>query len=157
MRRAFLCFLASSVYATAAIADCSDTQVDLRGDWGKARFTVEVADDPAERAQGLMHRSQMASGAGMLFLYDSPHRATFWMKNTLIPLDMLFLDATGRVSYIHEDAIPQDLTQIDGGEGVVAVLEINAGLAQAFGITVGSELRHPFFAGEEISWPCDAP
>jgi len=157
MKRAFLSVVILMLCASAASAGCSDTQVDLRGDWGKARFTVEIADDPAERAQGLMHRSQMASGAGMLFLYDTPHRATFWMKNTLIPLDMLFLDAAGRVSHIHENAVPQDLTQIDGGDGVIAVLEINSGLVQAFGINVGSELRHSFFAGDEISWPCDAP
>jgi hypothetical protein len=141
--------------ASAASAACTDTAVDLRGDWGTARFTVEVADDPAERAQGLMNRPTMPASAGMLFLYDAPQRATFWMKNTLIPLDMIFLDDTGTVTRIHENAVPLDETTIDGGEGVVAVLEVNGGLAAAIGITEGSQLRHPGLDQSRAAWPCE--
>jgi len=145
---------AMGLAAGSALAQCAENHVDLRGDWGKAQFTVELADDPAERAQGLMFRDHMASGAGMLFIYEAPHRARFWMKNTLIPLDMIFVDAAGRVTHIHENARPQDETAIDGGDGVLGVLEINGGLAGAMGLTVGSELRHPRFDPEIAAWPC---
>ena len=137
-----------------ALAECSDSQVDLRGDWGAARFTVEVADDPKERSVGLMHRAYMSRGAGMLFVYETPQRAVFWMKNTLLPLDMIFLDASGTVTRIHENAIPGDLTGIDGGQAVQYVLEINGGLAARLGISEGSELRHPS-VGPDAAWPCD--
>ncbi len=139
----------------SASAACTDTAVDIRGDWGSARFTVEVADEPAERAQGLMNRPSMPRSAGMLFLYERPQRATFWMRNTLIPLDMIFMDETGTVTRVHENAVPLDETTIDGGEGVLAVLEINGGLARAIGIAEGSELRHPGLDQSIAAWPCD--
>jgi uncharacterized membrane protein (UPF0127 family) len=141
--------------ASAASAACSETAVDLRGDFGTARFNVEIADDPAERAQGLMNRPSMPASAGMLFLYDAPQRAGFWMKNTLIPLDMIFLDETGTVTRVHENAVPLDETTIDGGEGVLAVLEINGGLASAIGIAEGSQLRHPALDQSIAAWPCE--
>ena len=89
--------------------------MDLRGDWGVAGFNVEVADDPKERERGLMFVTEMPFSAGMLFVYEEPRRAVFWMKNTLIPLDMIFMDPSGVVTHIHENAIPRDLTGIDGG------------------------------------------
>lgn len=135
-------------------ADCAPDTVELRGDGGVARFTVELADDPAERSRGLMHRENMASGAGMLFVYERPQRAVFWMKNTLIPLDMIFMDPTGRVTRVHENAIPGDLTGIDGGQDVQFVLEINGGLARRLGIAEGSEMRHPAVGGD-AAWPCE--
>ena len=151
MTRAFvLLFLTVS---TPAWAVCDDARIDLRGDWGQARFTVEVADDPKERSQGLMFREGMATGAGMLFVYERPQRAVFWMRNTLIPLDMIFADETGTVTRVHENAVPLDETGIDGGEGVQYVLEINGGLASRFGIEPGTELRHP--AIEDAAWACE--
>jgi uncharacterized membrane protein (UPF0127 family) len=155
MIRAALLAVLALLPASAAVASCADGAVDLRGDWGSARFTVEVADDPAERAQGLMNRPSLPRGAGMLFLYEAPQRATFWMRNTLIPLDMIFMDETGTVTRIHENAVPLDETTIDGGDGVRAVLEINGGLARAIGIGVGSELRHPGLDQSRAAWPCE--
>ncbi|MBC57494.1 MAG: hypothetical protein CL814_11250 [Confluentimicrobium sp.] len=152
---AFLALLAV-IAATPLAAACTDGSVDLRGGWGQARFTVELADDPAERSRGLMFRETLPASHGMLFVYDHPQHAVFWMKNTLIPLDMLFIDPQGRVRRIHENAIPHDTTQIDGGPGVLAVLEINGGLSRRLGITEGSVLRHPAF-GPDAAWPCDAP
>ncbi len=135
-------------------AACRDDTVHLRGDWGQVRFSVEIADTEASRAQGLMHRESMPRLGGMLFVYDAPLRAVFWMENTLIPLDMLFLDPTGTVNHIHHEAQPLDRTPIDGGPNVLMVLEINGGLARRLGITPGSELRHPRLDSELAAWPC---
>ncbi len=143
------------IAATAAWGDCSDMRVDLRGDWGQARFTVEVADDPDERARGLMHRESLGASRGMLFLYEAPQRVAFWMRNTLIPLDMIFLDERGVVTRVQENAVPLDETAIDGGPGVLAVLEINGGLAGRMGIAEGAELRHPGLDQTIAAWPCD--
>lgn len=145
----------ASFAAGAALAACAPDRVDIRGAFGTATFTVELADEPAERAQGLMFREKMSTSAGMLFIYDRPQRATFWMRNTLIGLDMIFVDPQGVVTNIHENAIPLDETTIDGGDGVLAVLEINAGLVSRFGIRVGDELRHPAFDQAQAIWPCD--
>lgn len=148
-------WLGLSLFAGAAVADeCRNDSVALKGAWGMARFTVEIADDPAEQAQGLMHRTSMPMGAGMYFVYQRPRPASFWMRNTLIPLDMLFIDAQGVVKHIHHNAVPLDETPIPGGEGILAVLEINGGLAARLGIETGSFVRHPAHAGHAPVWPC---
>lgn len=137
-----------------ASAGCSPEAVEVRGQGGVARFNVEIADDEAEREVGLMNRPTMASSAGMLFVFETPRPASFWMKNTLIPLDMIFADEAGRVTVVHENAVPQDLTPIDGGEGVRFVLEINGGLARRLGIGPGAVLRHPAVPQAGAAWPC---
>jgi hypothetical protein len=154
--RAFLAAAMAAVLSGTAGAEdapCAPDRVDLRWPDGGESFAVEVADDDAERARGLMFRDSLDTGAGMLFVYESPRRAMFWMKNTLIPLDMIFADAAGRVTRVHANAVPGDLTPIDGGEGVVFVLEINGGLAGRLGIVPGAELRHPAI-GPGAAWPC---
>lgn len=134
---------------------CAPERVDLRGDWGQARFTVEIADDAAERAQGLMFRENMPRMSGMLFVYETPQPLAFWMRNTLIPLDLLFLDESGTVVTIQRDAVPLDETPLSGGpDPLLAVLEINGGMAARLGITVGSQLRHPQLPQSQASWPC---
>lgn len=138
-----------------AAAACAPDSVELRGPSGVARFTVEVADTGAERARGLMFRESMARSAGMLFVYEAPQRASFWMKNTLIPLDMIFADETGRVTRVHSNAVPHDTTPIEGGDGVRFVLEINGGLARRMGIGPGSDMRHPAIPQATAVWPCD--
>lgn len=140
--------------ASPALSECRDTQVELRWPGGQARFAVEVADDTEERARGLMFRESLAASSGMLFVYPRPQRARFWMKNTLIPLDMIFADEAGRVTRIHSNAQPLDETGIDGGPGVKFVLEINGGLADRLGIRPGAEMRHPAIEG--AAWPCAA-
>ena len=152
-RLAAACF-ALGLSASAALAACAEDTVWLRGDFGQARFAVEIADDEAERATGLMHREQMATAAGMLFVYPSPRSLAFWMRNTLIPLDMLFIDPQGVVQHIHHNAVPLDETPIVGGDGLTHVLEINGGLARQMGIAVGSQVRHPSIAAAGAAWPC---
>lgn len=139
--------------ASAAKADCFDEKVDLRGAWGQASFAVELALTPEERGRGLMFRESMPNNAGMLFIFDPPRAVSFWMRNTLIPLDMVFADRDGVVQRVHSNAIPGDETGISGGDDVYAVLEVNAGLAKVYGISAGTEMRHPLF-GSAASWPC---
>jgi uncharacterized membrane protein (UPF0127 family) len=140
--------------ATAAVAACRPDAADLRWPGGSARFAVEVADDPAERTRGLMFRESLPQAAGMLFLFPRPGRVSFWMRNTLIPLDLIFFDAAGRVVHVHPEAIPHDETPITGGDAVLAVLEINGGLAARLGIAAGAELRHPGMPQDRAAWPC---
>jgi uncharacterized membrane protein (UPF0127 family) len=142
--------------AAARAAGCAPGALDLRGPGGQVRLAVEIADDSGERARGLMHRESLGRFAGMLFVYDAPRRPSFWMKNTLIPLDMIFADAAGRVTRVHPMAVPGDLAPIDGGPGVQFVLEINGGMAAELGIAPGSEIRHPAIAQAGAAWPCAA-
>jgi uncharacterized membrane protein (UPF0127 family) len=112
---------------------------------GPHRFTVEVAETPAQMEQGLMFRRVMALDAGMLFEYQAPTVATMWMRNTLIPLDMLFVDAHGRIVNIHERAVPQSLDVIAAAAPVRAVIELNGGTAARLGIVPGDQVQHPIF------------
>ncbi|SLN14723.1 hypothetical protein PEL8287_00593 [Roseovarius litorisediminis] len=139
---------------TSFSGECRDDQVYLRGDWGQARFSVELADDKEERAKGLMHRESLPKSSGMLFVYPVPQVVGFWMKNTLIPLDMIFIDKTGTVQRVHHMAKPLDESPIFGGNSILAVLEINGGLAEMLGIVEGSQMRHPAFDAEVAAWPC---
>ncbi|MBD3786404.1 MAG: DUF192 domain-containing protein [Sphingomonadales bacterium] len=122
---------------------------------GAAQFSIEIADDEAERSQGLMNRDHLARGAGMLFVYPTERPVAFWMRNTLIPLDMIFIDARGAVVHVHANATPHDETPIPSGAPVRFVLEINGGLAQAIGIGPGAVLRHPAIAPDLALAPCD--
>ncbi|GAD55421.1 MAG: uncharacterized membrane protein (UPF0127 family) [Limimaricola cinnabarinus] len=136
---------------------CAPDRVTVRGDWGQAGFAVEIADDAAERAQGLMNRAEMPRMAGMLFVYDAPQAVSFWMRNTLIPLDIIFAGADGVIRSIHPRAKPLDETPIPGGTDIQYVLEINGGMAARLGITEGDTLRHPAIGSEEVpaAAPCD--
>ncbi len=150
-----IALLAALLLPGGAWAACSADRVELRGAFGSAQFSVEIADDAGERARGLMHRESMPSGAGMLFIYERPQPVAFWMENTLIPLDMVFLDETGTVVKVHENARPLDRTPIPGEGDVLAVLEINGGLARAIGIAPGAELRHPGLPQDRAAWRCE--
>ncbi|MBT8458843.1 MAG: DUF192 domain-containing protein [Litoreibacter sp.] len=142
--------------SVGAFSMCKQDIVSVRGDWGQAEFRVEVADDATERSRGLMFRESLPRMSGMLFIYERPQSMSFWMRNTLIPLDMIFVDPEGRVRAIHENAVPLDETPIRGGPGLLGVLEINGGLSRKLGIGVGSELRHPGLPQKEAAWPCAA-
>ena len=148
--------LALAAVPAVASAACDETRLELRGDFGSVRFRVALADTPQERAQGLMRVPEMPRMSGMLFVYERPQSVSFWMENTLIPLDMIFADETGVVRRIHENAIPLDRTPIPGGDGIQYVLEINGGMAAALGLSEGDEMRHPAITQALAAWPCDA-
>ena len=146
---------AALIAASPALSDtCSRGTVDLRDADSTARFEVEVMDTAEGRAQGLMNRDSLGRFSGMLFVYETAQPVAFWMENTLIPLDMLFLDDTGTLRRIHENAVPLDRTPIPGGDHIRYVLEINGGLASTLGIEEGAELRHPSIDQDLAAWPC---
>lgn len=155
MKRLAAALVVAVMAAKGADAGCSADMADLRGDGGVAHFSVEVADDQAERARGLMYRDKLAAGHGMLFVYEAPHEVAFWMKNTRIPLDMLFMGADGTILSIHENAVPFDETSIPGGDQVQFVLEINGGLSRRLGVGPGAVIRHPAIDSRLAAWPCD--
>jgi uncharacterized protein len=95
----------------------------------KHKFTAEVAITPAEQAQGLMNRTDLADDAAMLFPFENPKIASFWMKNTLIPLDMFFIRADGTIDRIAENTIPNSEMPVASGREVSAVLEVKGGTA----------------------------
>ncbi len=154
LRHFLVSFVMWCAIASQSLAECRDDAVSLRGDWGQARFRVEVAADEDSRALGLMNRPQMSSGAGMLFIYPTEQPVAFWMKNTLIPLDMIFVKANGQVAHIHHNAIPLDLTAIPSRTPVRYVLEINGGMAANLGLSVGSLMQHPTIDKKNSLWPC---
>jgi uncharacterized protein len=109
------------------------------------RFTVEIARSRAEQEQGLMFRESMAEDRGMLFDWGGMVEAAMWMKNTLIPLDMLFIDADGVILDIFASTVPGSLDVISAGVPVRAVLELNAGTAKRLGLKAGDRVQHPIF------------
>jgi uncharacterized membrane protein (UPF0127 family) len=109
------------------------------------RFSVEMADTDERRTLGLMHRRTMAADAGMLFDFKRDGPVSMWMRNTLIPLDMLFMDRTGLVTHIHERAVPMSETIIESNGSVRAVLELNGGTVQRLGLKIGDRLIHSMF------------
>jgi len=129
--------------------------VTISGAFGKAAFNVDLAADDATRAQGLMHVAHMPLSKGMLFIYEQPQPMAFWMRNTLIELDMLFVDGAGVIQHIHHRAQPLDETVISPGNmPLTGVLEINGGLAKQMGIAVGDVLHHPAFTSLDGAWDC---
>ncbi len=124
--------------------------IEFRGPWGSACFSVDVADTPAKRAKGLMYVDHLPKDQGMLFVFPEPGPVSFWMKNTVISLDMIFLDAKGRLQHIHSNARPQDLTVISGGNDIQYVVEINGGLSEKLGILKGSYAHNEIISNEQI-------
>lgn len=108
-------------------------------------FLVEVARTSQEQSKGLMYRKSMAADHGMLFPLKQPREVSFWMKNTFIPLDMLFINRDGIIVQIIENAEPHTLTSRRSVVPVSAVLEINGGLSEKLGIAPGQTVRHSFF------------
>jgi uncharacterized protein len=113
---------------------------------GRHVFRVEIADDPEERAQGLMFRKSLAPDAGMLFLSGRNEVQSFWMKNTEIPLDMLFIAQDGRIADLRERTVPFSLQAVTSKVPVWAVLEVAGGTAARLGVRVGDRVEHRAFA-----------
>jgi uncharacterized membrane protein (UPF0127 family) len=135
-----LALLLSLALAAPAFAD--DATLVIRAQNGEHTFTVEIADTPADRSRGLMFRESLAPDAGMLFDFHEERPVSFWMQNTLIPLDMLFIRADGHIANVHAEAKPRDTTSIPSDGPVAFVLEIPGGRAAELGIAAGDLVIH---------------
>jgi uncharacterized protein len=133
----------ASVIAVSACSGNGENRLVLHTAKGDFTFAVEIADDDEERAKGLMFRDTLAPDAGMLFDYQRERLASFWMQNTLIPLDMIFIGADGVVKNMHVNARPLDTTSIPSEVPVRFVLEIPGGRSREIGVAVGDRVEHP--------------
>ena len=134
------------ITGSAASDSQSDSTLTIATRNARHLFTVEIARTPAQMERGLMFRDRLAPDRGMLFLYEEERPVSFWMKNTLIPLDLIFADSSGRILQIAERAVPLSTALISSEQPVRAVLEVNGGTAARLGIAVGDRLLHPALA-----------
>ena len=134
--------LALALPLDRATAAGTDTLV-LKTESGDHSYTVEIADTDRERATGLMFRGSLPEKSGMIFLYDPPQRVGMWMRNTYIPLDMVFITAEGTVRRVEADTEPFSTDLIRSGGEVAAVLELNAGQAAKIGVKPGDRVIFP--------------
>ena len=129
--------------ATAAVSGLPLIPLEIRSGGKVHRFTVEVAATEDEQAYGLMNRTQLGPNEGMIFPMKPPRPASFWMKNTLIPLDMLFIRPDGSIARIAANTVPHSLEGVGVSEPVAAVLEIAGGRSAQLGITEAARVSWP--------------
>ena len=125
-----------------------ESTVTIESANGSHQFDIEIADESDEISYGLMNRESLPPEAGMLFDFGNPREPAMYMKNTLIPLDMLFISSTGTVVMIARNAVPGSLRTISPGTPVKGVLEINGGRAAELGIEPGDTVRHAIFGND---------
>jgi uncharacterized membrane protein (UPF0127 family) len=149
VRRAFIFFLSAFALAagigTAQPQSGATAALTIITASGSHRLNVELAATPEQMERGLMFRQELAPDTGMLFDFKQPTNATMWMHNTLIPLDMLFVDANGRIVNIQERAVPLSDAIIAAASPVRAVIELNGGTAARLGIEPGDRVVFPIF------------
>jgi uncharacterized protein len=147
-------FLFTVFVSPAAFAGDEHVLEIEKADGESHRLSTELVITADKQRRGLMYRTELAKDAGMLFFYQSCELASFWMKNTYIPLDMIFIEADGRIANITHEAQPETLDIHESGVPVNGVLEVNGGLTQRLGIAEGDYVRHPWF-GEGGKATCD--
>lgn len=144
-----LLFLMAFVFLAVPACRAEEAKMDtlsiVTADGKQHDFTVEVADTMEKRTIGLMFRKEMPADHGMIFIFDEETPRAFWMKNTFIPLDMLFIRKDGTIGHIHENAIPHDETSIPSNGPALVILEINGGRAAALGIRPGDVAHNAVF------------
>lgn len=141
---AFAALMALLVIAAPALANKREPLIVHTGN-GPHTFAVEVADTPESRAKGLMHREYLNPRHGMLFDFKKPQRVSMWMRNTVIPLDMLFVDHRGLIIHIEYNAAPHSTNPRGPNAHVLGVLELAGGTARALGIRPGDTVDHAMF------------
>ena len=145
-----------AAFTLPALADPMEvTPLTIVTAQGEHVFSVEIANDRDEISFGLMERESLADNAGMLFDFDPPREPAMFMKNTLIPLDMLFIADDGSIEMIARNTVPGSLRTISPGVPVRAVLELNGGQAGLLGIAPGDSVRHPLFGNADSTAPAE--
>lgn len=144
MRAASLSLVFAVLLSGTALA-LPSTTIAVHTAKGSDTFKVEVAGDHASQEKGLMFRKTMAPNAGMLFDFHTTVMTTFWMKNTILPLDIIFIRSDGTISSIAGNAVPYSEAPIPSSEPIRAVLEINGGRAKALGIEPGDKVSGSIF------------
>ena len=132
--------------ATQASVSFEESPLTVEAADGQFEFLVEMAVSPAQRSQGLMFRESLAEDRGMLFDFGRPQRAAMWMRNTYVPLDMLFIDEDGQITQIAANTQPLSDAVIASREPVRAVLELRGGVSAKLGIEPGDRVIHPLFS-----------
>lgn len=140
--RTMVMVAALGAISTPVSAFADESRLVIHAETGEHTFTVEVVDTPASRAKGLMYRQELADDAGMLFDFQAERDVAFWMQNTFIPLDMIFIAADGEIKNIHVNARPHDTTSIPSEGPVQFVLEIPGGRSVELGIVAGDRVEH---------------
>ena len=125
--------------------DFPRSTLEIRSAQGRQLFSIRVADTPERQELGLMYETRLPADEGMLFPQDEPRVVTMWMKNTYIPLDMLFIDVHGRIVCLLANTAPQSLAILSCPKPVKAVLEIGGGESADRGIQVGDRVLHEYF------------
>jgi uncharacterized membrane protein (UPF0127 family) len=141
----FCALLIGTVAATVSQADMRRDTLKLITATGQYDFDIEIANTSEEKARGLMFRRSLGERAGMLFPYEPPQEATMWMRNTYIPLDMVFIRADGVVHRIEANTEPFSERIIESRGDVAAVLELKAGTAAKIGLKPGDHVRQSMF------------
>lgn len=136
---------AIALYAAPAAAFQKST-LEILTKSGPQRFNIELAISMAEQEQGLQFRKELAPDYGMLFDFGDEEKVSFWMKNTFVPLDMIFIRGDGTIARIAENAVPLSLDSVPSGEPVRAVLEVIGGTSKRLGIAPGDRVVHPIFS-----------
>ena len=145
-----LSLLASAIGSSLAAADedFPRSALEIRSAQGRQWLNIRIADTPARQELGLMFQTRLPADEGMLFPQAQPRVMTMWMKNTYIPLDMLFIDSHGRIACLLANTRPQSLEILTCPKPVKAVLEIGGGEAAERGIRVGDRVLHQYFKNE---------
>jgi uncharacterized protein len=139
--------LPAPVAAAPASITFEESSLTIDAEHDSFEFQVELAVSPAQRSQGLMFRESLEEDRGMLFDFGRPQVASMWMRNTYVPLDMLFIDEAGRITQIAENTQPLSDTVVASREPVRAVLELRGGVSAKLGIEPGDRVIHPLFSG----------
>jgi uncharacterized protein len=150
------CFIGRQMFLVAAflllvagqVSAAEESTLEIVTKKGVHVFSVELATNDAERQKGLMFRKELPEGRGMLFDFQRDQDVSMWMRNTLIPLDMLFINADGSIRRIAENTEPLSERTIPSGGPVRGVLEVIGGTAKKLGIVAGDKVAHPVFSGK---------
>jgi uncharacterized membrane protein (UPF0127 family) len=142
----WIAFALVGLFVAASLARPIGQQtIEIATKSGVHVFTVEIVDNDADRAKGLMYRKELPEGQGMLFDFHRDQEVSFWMQNTYIPLDMIFIRGDGRISHIAENTEPLSTRLIPSNGPVRAVLEVIGGTSRKLGIAAGDRVASPIF------------